>query len=555
MSLVMPINALDVTEERTIEFKGLNRKEYVQDGEMSDMLNLTSDRYPLLCPRKLRGEHALPEGAVKPLSIVTRYGKIAMIAEKSDSSIAFFFGDDEVTALSGLLSEETYMVPINTKICFFPEQIYLTVPPTGEIPDSPEWGHLGASFSGHGLVSISGSAFIRYMYTPSVSLKADDAVNLTGTISYTDSGGVVHSDEALEISFVIESVTSAGNVTTIGLPAETFIEMIGEGATGITVNGTMSREIPEDLSCVIEWNNRLWGVSDKDNTVYACKLGDPTNWTYYQGTSLDSYYAQQGTDEVWTGSAAYSAHLIFFKQNSMCKIYGTSPSSYQVVNAKVFGCEEGSSKSIVVLNDVVFYKSTLGIMAYEGGTPYSIGEKLNTKFKNVVSGTDGIKYYASVELEDGSHEVFVLDVEKALWHKEDNKTFRDTCTLDGRMYFIDADDDKVYVTNPETPTESRLMKWSAVFGPFDEYVEDRKIYSRLSLRFLAKPKAIVKVFIKMDQGEWETVGEYAYTETGGETIPIVPRRCDRYSIRIDGMGECEIKSLTRRVRRGTRGKL
>lgn len=544
MSLVMPINALDVTEERTIEFKGLNRKEYVQDGEMSDMLNLTSDRYPLLCPRKLRGEYALPEGVAKPLSIVTRYGKIAMIAEKSDSSIAFFFGDDEVTELAGLLSADTYMVPINTKICFFPEQIYLTVPPSGELPQTAAWGYLAASKSVSGVnVTISDDyAVIPVSGNP---FKEDDAVNIVGTVTASGTTYQVN----------ISTTVSVSGANSISIASESFIELIGEGVQSATLTAEIKRAVPEDLAYVIEWNNRLWGVSNEDNTVYACKLGDPTNWQYYQGTSIDSFYAQQGTDEVWTGSAAYSAHLIFFKQNSMCKIYGTSPSSYQVVNAKVFGCEEGSSKSIVVLNDVVFYKSTLGIMAYEGGTPYSIGEKLNTKFKNVVSGTDGIKYYASVELEDGSHEVFVLDVEKALWHKEDNKAFRDTCTLDGRMYFIDADDDKVYVTNPETPTESRLMKWSAVFGPFDEYVEDRKIYSRLSLRFLAKPKAIVKVFIKMDRGEWETVGEYAYTETGGETIPIVPRRCDRYSIRIDGMGECEIKSLTRRVRRGTRGKL
>lgn len=542
MALVMPVNALELAEERTIEFKGLNRKEYVQDGEMSDMLNLTSERYPLLCPRKRRGEYELPDGVDEPISIVTRYGKIAMIARKSNDSIALFFGDDEVTQLAGLLSEDTYMVPINTKICFFPEQLYLTVMPSGELPTPVEWGHLAESEAiNSDTVDISADyADIPIQNNP---FKEDDAINIAGTLT---AGGISHSVTVSTTVMISES-------NRIRIAPETFIELLGEGVTSATFTGTVKREVPEDLTHVIEWNNRLWGVSDADNTVYACKLGDPTNWQYYQGTSMDSYYAQQGTDEVWTGSAAYSAHLIFFKQNSMCKIYGTSPSSYQVVNAKVFGVEEGSSKSIVVLNDVVFYKSTLGIMAYEGGTPYSIGEKLNAKFKNVVSGTDGIKYYASVELEDESHEVLVLDVEKALWHKEDDKAFRDTCTLDGRMYFIA--DDKVYVTNPEEPTESRLMKWSATFGPFDEYIEDRKIYSRLSLRFLAKPKSIIKVYIKMDNGGWETVGEFAFTETGGETIPIVPRRCDRYSIRIDGVGECEIKSLTRRVRRGTSGKL
>lgn len=542
MALVMPVNALELAEERTIEFKGLNRKEYVQDGEMSDMLNLSSERYPLLCPRKRRGEYELPDGVEEPISIVTRYGKIAMIARKSNNSIALFFGGDEVTQLAGLLSEDTYMVPINTEICFFPEQLYLTVMPSGELPTPVEWGHLAESKSiNSGTVDISAD----YADIPIQNnlFKEDDAINIAGTLT---AGGVSHSVTVSTTVMISES-------NRIRIAPETFIELLGEGVTSATFTGTVKREVPEDLTHVIEWNNRLWGVSDADNTVYACKLGDPTNWQYYQGTSMDSYYAQQGTDEVWTGSAAYSAHLIFFKQNSMCKIYGTSPSSYQVVNAKVFGVEEGSSKSIVVLNDVVFYKSTLGIMAYEGGTPYSIGEKLNAKFKNVVSGTDGIKYYASVEREDESHEVLVLDVEKALWHKEDDKAFRDTCTLDGRMYFIA--DDKVYVTNPEEPSESRLMKWSATFGPFDEYIEDRKIYSRLSLRFLAKPKSIIKVYIKMDNGGWETVGEFAFTETGGETIPIVPRRCDRYSIRIDGVGECEIKSLTRRVRRGTSGKL
>ena len=46
-------------EERIIEFKGLNRRDYVEEGEMSDMKNLTSDNYPLLTPRNLRANLTL----------------------------------------------------------------------------------------------------------------------------------------------------------------------------------------------------------------------------------------------------------------------------------------------------------------------------------------------------------------------------------------------------------------------------------------------------------------------------------------------------------------
>ena len=316
-----------------------------------------------------------------------------------------------------------------------------------------------------------------------------------------------------------------------------------------------------DIHHVIEWNNRLWGASDEDNTIYACKLGDPTNWKYFQGTSLDSYYAQQGSDENFTGCAAYSAHLIFFKPNSMIKVYGTSPSTFQVNNTVCYGVEPGSEKSVAIVNDTVFYKSSIGIMAYDGGTPYGISDRFNVKFSDAVGGTEGRKYYSSFVTEDGDYELMVLDVDKGLWHKEDDVRFRSCCTLDGRLYFIedvgteDFEKDKAYIINPETATETKLQRdWMATFGAFDELIEDRKIYSRMSLRFIAQPGTKVAIYIKMDDGEWELVKKFAYAGTGGETVPIVPRRCDRFSIKVVGTGDCEIKSLTRRFRRGSKVK-
>lgn len=648
-------------EERTVEFRGLNRKSAVEEGEMSDMLNLTSDDYPLLAPRKLRGTYALPEGVKKPLSIITKFDRIAMIAQKDDDSIAFFYDGTEVASVTGL-TEDTQMVAINTKICFFPQKTYVSLIRTASSVTIDSTGSLEASKSvtdgavtitntnvsltvgsGHGIakgdaIDITGTMKFgnEYVYTSTGTKKsvctqpdgtggdilfsstgikfvgiqqegksdfwivaASDGLQPftlesyrqdTGTLEYTALATtrnghwaawirwhdpkptptikcfkVLSSANPIDVginlilgaSVNVSCTVNNASTSVLTLPRETFIELTGSRATDATFTGTVKREMP-NLKYVTEWNNRLWGVSDADNTVYACKLGDPKNWKYYQGTSLDSYYAQQGTDGNWTGSAVYSGHIIFFKPGSMTRIYGTSPSTFQVNNMVCYGIEEGSSKSAVTINDVVLYKSSEGIMAYEGGTPYSISSKLKSDFKNVVAGTDGRKYYASIENDDETHELLVLDVERAVWHKEDDVRFRDCCTHNEKLYFIsDADTasfeaDKIYIINPEEPTETlRQREWMATFGDFDETVEGKKIFSKISIRFVTHPSTVVTIYIRMDGGSWERIRQIGYVETGGITVPIVPRRCDRFAIKIVGKGECEIKSLTRRYRRGS----
>ncbi len=563
-NLVEPVNILEPIEERIIEFKGLDRKTVVEDGEMQMMQNMTSDNYPVLSPRKPRGGYDLPPGAVKPLKIMERFERIAMIAKKANGSIAFFYHLTEVTNVTGL-TEDTEMVAINNKICFFPQKTYLEIVRTGSVVATGNYGNLEASSTlSNAEVTLSNEDVRIRMHTETMAADYayDDAVTINGTLSFTDARGDHHDNVPALASCIIEEVD--GKV--LILPRETFIELTGEGATNITLTGTISRTMP-DLDYVIEWNNRLWGVSNVANTIYACKLGDPKNWQYFQATSLDSYYAEQGTDEDWTGCAAYSNHLIFFKQNSMARIYGTAPSNWQLANAKCYGVEAGSGKSIVVINDRVFYKSTIGIMAYDGGIPYCISDKFNDKFNNVVAGTEGRKYYASCHF-DWGNPLMVLDTEKAMWHVEDELPVEDCCTMDGRLYIVTSgattDTGKIVVINPSTPTETYAdYEWSAVFGPFDEYIENRKIYSKVLIRLLAlENNTRVKVRIALDDAAIKPtesnsllIADFNPASKEGEFIPVVPRRCDKYSIIVEGKGNVQIKSLTRRIRKGTGGKL
>ena len=601
-NLARPVNMLPPTVERIIEFKGLNRRTTVQEGEMSDMLNLSSDDYPVLTQRKPRGRMNLPSGAVRPVQLMSRYGRIAMIATTSNS-YGFFYDGELISEVTGL-TDSSKMVAINNRICFFPDKTSIDV--TKEGLQSGTFRSLEASVTLASDTTITMSTADARITLPSGhGFKYDDAVNIEGVLQFTPSGSSTVSERNIVVSCTIEDVV---NTNTLVLPANTFIEMIGEGATSVKLESgsKLSRNVP-DLDHVIEWNNRLWGANTADNTIYACKLGDPSNWNYYQGTSMDSYYAEQGTDGEWTGVAIYSSHLIFFKEDTMCRIYGTSPSNYQITNTEVFGVEKGSRQSVVTINDTVFYKSKIGIMAYSGAIPYCISDCFNVEFRDVVAGTEKRKYYASIHTKAAGYELMVFDTEKGLWHKEDDIRFRSCATIGNKLYYVEYEDDliacsediacsewllcgngettgNVGIVNPVTPYESDdNIKWRAVFGPFDEYLEEHKIYSKLALRVIYKGTKdnyilgwtesddefgllteegeqlkidrTVKVYISINEGPWEIVENYDPPKTKGDFIPIIPRRCDRYSIKIEGEGNCEIKTLTRRVRQGSFGRL
>lgn len=601
-NLARPVNMLPPTVERIIEFKGLNRRTTVQEGEMSDMLNLSSDDYPVLTQRKPRGRMQLPSGAVRPIQVMPRYGSIAMIATTSNG-YGFFYDGELVSEVTGL-NESSRMVAINNRICFFPDKTSIDV--TKEGLQSGTFKSLETSLTLASDTTITMSTADARITLPSGhGFKYDDAVNIEGVLQFTPSGSSSVSERNITVSCIIEDIV---NTNTLVLPANTFIEMIGEGATSVKLKSgsKLSRNVP-GLDHVIEWNNRLWGANSSDNTIYACKLGDPSNWNYYQGTSMDSYYAEQGTDGEWTGVAVYSSHLIFFKEDSMCRIYGTSPSNYQITNSEIFGVEKGSRQSVVTINDTVFYKSKIGIMAYSGAVPYCISDGFNVEFKDVVAGTEKRKYYASIHVKAGGYELMVFDTEKGLWHKEDDIRFRSCATIGNRLYYVVYDDDliacsediacsewllcgngnttgSVGIVNPASPYETQdSIKWMAVFGPFDEYIEEHKIYSKLALRLLStsdtemlilgwteeddefelmteegeklKIDRQAKVYISINEGPWELVETYDPPKTKGDFIPIIPRRCDRYSIKVEGEGSCEIKTLTRRVRQGSFGRL
>lgn len=86
---------------------------------------------------------------------------------------------------------------------------------------------------------------------------------------------------------------------------------------------TLERKAPK-LDYVVECNNRLWGCSSEENEIYACKLGDATNWNCFAGLATDSYTVSVGSDGPFTGAAVQLGYVLFLRRTACTRYTAAS---------------------------------------------------------------------------------------------------------------------------------------------------------------------------------------------------------------------------------------
>lgn len=352
--------------------------------------------------------------------------------------------------------------------------------------------------------------------------------------------------------------------------------------TEITKNQlSIERKLP-DMDYVAELDNRLWGCSNDNHEIYASKPGDPFNFNYFLGGSSDSYVLTIGSDGDFTGCAAHLGYMLFFKENMVHKIYGTKPSNFQLTSLSVRGVEKGSSKSLCIVNETLFYKAENGIMMYQGSLPECISDELGSeKYTEAVAGACNNKLYISMKNSKGEWILFTYDTVFGIWHKEDNTRFIYTLSLPNNLYYIDGNYElKSVLVDGETFTVKRLVSAGTVEGdpaeyeettyvnndegPFDWYMEtgdlysgsiDNKFISRLRILFSIKKDTVMNFYIKYDENpfKWLCTKDFKYTGMSKDThsIPLITRRSKRIRLKISGNGDCLIQAIAMDVSGGS----
>lgn len=306
---------------------------------------------------------------------------------------------------------------------------------------------------------------------------------------------------------------------------------------------SIERRIP-DLDFICESGNRLVGVSNADKTIYISALGDPRNFYDYRGLSVSSSFIPVGTSGDFTGCIAYGGNVLLFKEECLHRLMGNRDGNYALYTDQVAGVQKGSERSMVILNEVLYYKGREGVYAYTGSTPKLISGALgDVSYRAAAAGTDGRRYYISMERADTeTWELLAYDTRTGLWLKEEDIKANAFARKGGDLYMLTGA--VIYALDRGEDDEGQAIDWSATFAPFDETTHRRKYPSRLLVRLELGEGAWVEAELSRDGGPFQNV----WTSHGHATtavIPIRPGRCDRYQLRLKGKGRCLLRSLER----------
>lgn len=605
------LKEINVNRDMVNEFRGYNHNIQINQNEFYDMRNMTSSFFPALSPRGCRGvvmDASDIDGLVAKEQLCWAKGnKFYYNGQRIGDLTEFHNADGTVKRV------DRQFVSMGAYLLIFPDKKYFNSAAWAkgesefEFGDNklPVFGSLEHTFQQTAKASFILSRLDGVTYDPNVTVDGVDK----GTQKYTvadkapsepangdlwlDSSGKKLSlkqyAEATEQWVGIATtylriqclgigvgVSEYDTVSISGCTNKDFdgdFLVYGRGDDYIIIAGILDEVFEQgsglklemkvpDMDFVTEGENRIWGCNSAKNEIYACKLGNPWNWSNYMGISTDSYAATVGSDGDFTGACTYLGYLFFFKEETIHRVYGTMPANYTVQEIKARGIERGSEKSAVIVNEILFYKSRDGIMSFDGSLPESISYPLGIEaYHNAVAGGCGNKYYVSMADSGGIYRLFVFDQRTGLWHVEDNTQARSFCRLKNELYYIDAGDLKLKTINGsqgtgganyEGATKEEPFSWSVESGNWGTDSPDKKYISKILLRLSAEPKTRIKVSVQYDScGYWDELIDFTAMRLGTVPIAVIPRRCDHLRLRISGVGDCKILSISKSTEQGS----
>ena len=338
----------------------------------------------------------------------------------------------------------------------------------------------------------------------------------------------------------------------------------GAAVRWVSLDGSVSREFVSaevvelerrvpDMDYLTECDNRVWGCSNKENVIYACKLGDPTNWFSYRGIAADSYAVTVGSDGPFTGAATCMGYALFFKENTLHKLYGSKPSDFQLSSLRCRGVARNAARSLCVLNETLYYLSSDGVMAWDGSIPAKVSAALDAgrlaNVKQAVGGALDGRYYLHVSRENEVR-LLVYDTERGLWHEENVCSF-EMASTGGQLYLWDgralwAADPSREAAGQRSEETEQGVEFALTTGDLGLDSPEERYLSRLTLRLDAACRSQVTVEVSYDGGPWENAA--ALTVEGPRRncdLHLVPRRCASLRLRLWGYGQITLRSLAK----------
>ena len=553
------------TSRRTVDaFGGLNRSPRTGEGEFAQMENLSSDFYPVLAP--------CPPREQLDITGVTSLGAGQRLFYTQGTELVL--GDRRIDL--GLSPDgNKILVKMGAYVVVFPDKKYASTLENGDC------GSLEARFEAANAVltpcTLEGADRI-----PDYIQSAEPLSPENGTLWLDTAASPAVLKEwsaasnlwaAVETAYVRIEAPGIGvpfrqydGVTLSGAEALDGANVIWQaGSDFAVVSGVLegqkhmrglvlSRTVPE-MDYVIECGNRLWGcragtdrLGNPVNEIYASKLGDFRNWNCFMGLSTDSYAVTVGTQGPFTGAITYLGNPLFFKEDCLYKIYGRYPAAFHVQSTACRGVAQGGGESLAIVGETLFYKSPMGVCAYDGSLPAEVGRNLGfDPLEGGVGAGFGGKYFLSLQEHTGTDALYVYDKLLGQWHRETGFGARQMVSHAGKLYGLDKNGGLWLLRGGKSRAR---VKWMARTGRISGWDGKRMVLKSLELQLLLANRARMDISVRYDdRGAWERIG----TLTGSDRrflLPIRPKPCSHLELLLEGEGDIRLLSLTRVLRQG-----
>lgn len=553
------------TSRRTVDaFGGLNRSPRTGEGEFAQMENLSSDFYPVLAP--------CPPREQLDITGVTSLGAGQHLFYTQGTELVL--GDRRID-LGLSPGGNKILVKMGAYVVVFPDKKYASTLENGDC------GSLEARFEAANAVltpcTLEGADRIPDYIQSAEPLSPENGTLWLDTAASTavlkEWSATSNLWAAVETAYVRIEAPGIGvpfrqydGVTLSGAEALDGANVIWQaGSDFAVVSGVLegqkhmrglvlSRTVPE-MDYVIECGNRLWGcragtdrLGNPVNEIYASKLGDFRNWNCFMGLSTDSYAVTVGTQGPFTGAITYLGNPLFFKEDCLYKIYGSYPAAFHVQSTACRGVAQGGGESLAIVGETLFYKSPMGVCAYDGSLPAEVGRNLGfDPLEGGVGAGFGGKYFLSLQEHTGTDALYVYDKLLGQWHRETGFGARQMVSHAGKLYGLDKNGGLWLLRGGKSRAR---VKWMARTGRISGWDGKRMVLKSLELQLLLANRARMDISVRYDdRGAWERIG----TLIGSDRrflLPIRPKPCSHLELLLEGEGDVRLLSLTRVLRQG-----
>ena len=522
-------------EPQTMQWAGLNKNPFIQDNQFSSTTNLSTRNYPWLSPRPSRYAAVTLSGT----------GWALVYANLKTSWVDGTSFKYDSTTKGSVTASSKSMVDFNGKIGIFPDKKYYDYDNDAFATMLGKCRLLKYGYDANGDIDYTQTTKIRNKNI--IKVLPSTAYTLVNDKSYTVAS-VYYYD--VNLNFISSADVNFASFTT---PATCYYFNFDITGTDLTCAVSITNAVyPAEtsipaISYATTLNNRIWGVYG-DN-IYACAPGDINDWTTFTvPTTLasDSWTVDTGTGGDFTAICTYKNHVYAFKKDGMWKQFGDNALNFEFVRISSVGCI--SNKSIVEVDNKLFFLNRNGIYMYEGGEPELYSYELNETYKSGVAGGDDRYYYIS--LYNGStYNLYVYDTVAKVWVQEDNTNVTEfiyqysAAVPNGYITALHSDN-KIYIYNlgSETVTMTLITK------EWDENSFNKKGVSALNVMADLETSSTLSIHTRVNNGGWTLVkSAYATTDKNSFRVPITLKRANHFQLKFTMVGDGKIELVSREM--------